>query len=298
MVMDLEKQLDTIYRWFQATFDSYGQYHIEKEAGKSSGAKPIHDWVFSKFFAVTMPKFGEHILLARQGFRETGKIYRQRVYLFHVNEKEGCVENKIFKLKDESLFEKAEQDPSVVTGLDPSSDAECMDGCSVFWEYLEGKNLFHGATKEGSCRFESNFFPGKTIIATSDIFVGPNHLWTLDRGVDTDGNKIYGFKSDEHHKFILCRTYDGIARFVNEDATTEVVLHNQGGEARVGDTGYVVKLAQVVEPDAGDHPSVLRLSVHKDGEDEPLGMAVSDPDSVVIGGVFAKNLYIHLRKRS
>ena len=51
-------------------------------------------------------------------------------------------------------------------------------------------------------------------------------LWTLDRGVDTDGNKMYGFKCDEHYKFLRYSMYKGIA-IVNK-AEYEVTLNNQG----------------------------------------------------------------------
>lgn len=295
LAMDLEQQRNLIYLWFQGTFDNHKQCQYEKALEKRDGIEALHDWVFSKFFAADVPKIGTHVLLARQGFKESGQVYRQRLYAFHINVEEGCVENQIYKLNDESLFEKAEQDPSVVSDLDPSTDAECVDGCSVLWKYLPQENQFHGSTREGMCRFESRFFPGKTIIASSDIFIGPDHLWTRDRGVDTEGEKVYGFKSDEHHKFLRCTSYKGFVHVRKEGQIREVVVHNQGGEARIDDMKYSVKLAQSTELDT--KANVLKLSVLRDGKDEVVGLALSDPDVDVIGGVFGDDIEIRIFKQ-
>ena len=158
------------------------------------------------------------------------------------------------------MFEWLEQEPSLLAGLDPSMDAEKMEGCSLLWEYLPDEHRFHGRTREGTCRFPSTTIPGKTIIGLSDAFIGSNHLWTRDRAVDLDGNKIYGFTSDEHHKFLHCRTYKGTIRFGPEQEL-EVIIHNQGQKFRIGDTEYFLKLAQSTELETKATPTALKLGV-------------------------------------
>ena len=292
MSMDLEKQLELIYQWFQKKFDNHMQCQFERELQKRDGSEPLHGWVFSVLTAASAPRVGTHVLLAKRGFRDTGKIYRRRMYSFHVNEEAGRVQNDIYRLKDESLFDRFEEDPSVVSSLDPSSDAEKIEGCSISWEYLPDKNCFHGTVAAGTCQFQSTYFPGKTIIATSDTIIGPDYMWTRDRGVDLDGNKMYGFKSDEHHKCLQCTPYKGVVSFGTEKQTQEIVIHNQGGEMKIGEAKCSVKLAQSV--DLESRATVLRLSVHRDGQDEAVGMALADPDSSVIGGVFAGGVKVHL----
>ena len=174
--MDLEKQLELIYQWFQNKFDNHMQCQYEKEIQKRDGIEALHDWVFSVFTAANIPKVGTHVLLAKQGFKATGEVYRRRMYSFRINTEAGRVENDIYRLKDESLIDKFEQDPSVVADLDPSTDAEKIEGCAMLWEYLPDKNCFHGTTAEGTCRFKSKLFPGKTIVPSSDTFIGPGHL--------------------------------------------------------------------------------------------------------------------------
>ena len=280
--MDLQRQLDLLYERFQGTFDNHMQCQLEKELQKRDGTDPVHDWVWKRVFPVDVPNLGPRVLLERQGFRATGQIYRQRLYKFRINAGEGCVENEIYKLKDESLFERAESDPLVVAQLDPQVDIECMEGCSVYWKYLQEENRFHGTTMEGKCRFASKFFPGKTIIASSDIYIGPEELWTHDRGVDTDGNKMYGFKSDEHHKFVRCTMYKGNVTL--EGQSQEISLHNQGGEAKVGETNYSVTLAQAIDVDT--KIETLRLSLLN--RSDVMGMTMTDPNVCLIGGKFGE----------
>ena len=114
--MDLEKQLELIYQWFQNKFDNHMQCQYEKEIQKRDGIEALHDWVFSVFTAAKIPKVGTHVLLAKQGLKATGKVYRRRMYSFRINTEVGRVENEIYRLKDESLIDKFEQDPSVVYG--------------------------------------------------------------------------------------------------------------------------------------------------------------------------------------
>ena len=288
---DLKEQLELIYNWFQGTFDNNCQYQLENEVQKREGTEPVHEWVWTKFFAANVPNFGDHVLFARQGFHATGQVYRQRLYKFQINGEEGCVMNQIYKLKDESWFEKAENDPSSVEDFDPISGAECLEGCGVYWKFLPEENRFHGTTKEGTCCFESKFFPGKTIIASSDIYISSSELWTQDRGVDTDGNKMYGFKSDEHHKFLHCGVYKGSAKF--EGSVLEVTLHNQGEEVKL-DNKYVIKLEQAIEVET--RGKVLRLSVHAEGREEAIGKVTSDWNASMIGGEFS-NIRIKLEKK-
>ena len=287
---DVKEQLELIYSWFQGTFENNCQCQLEKEVQKREGTEAVHDWVWSKFFAANAPKFGDHVLFARQGFCATGQVYRQRVYKFQINSEEGCVMNLIYKLKDESWFEKAEKNPSSVADLDPATDAECLEGCGVYWKFIPEENRFHGTTKKGRCRFESKFFPGKTIIASSDIYLDSSELWTLDRGVDTDGNKVYGFKSDEHHKFLHHDIYKGSAKY--EGNVREVTIHNQGEEVKLDDK-YVMKLEQAIEVETKE--KVLRLSIYAEGQEEAIGKVIGDWNARMIGGEFS-NIKIQLER--
>ena len=265
----------------QGTFDNNCQCQLEKDVQEKGGPEAVHDWVWCKFFRVDAPKFGNHVLFARQAFSTTGQVYRQRLYTFQLDNEDRCLTSQIYKLKDESWFEKAEENSSCAADLDPVNDAEFLDGCGVYWNFLPDESRFHGATKEGMCRFESRFFPGKTIIASSDIYLSPRELWTLDRGVDTDGNKMYGFKSDEHHKFLRREVYKGCIEY--EGDVLEVTVHNQGGEVTLNGK-YVMKLEQAVEVETKD--KVLRLSVHAEGQEKAVGKTMADWNATEINGDF------------
>ena len=287
---DLKQHLELIYSWFQGTFDDNCQIQVEKEVQKREGIEPVHDWVWVKFFAATAPKFGDHVLLIRQGLHSTSQVYRQRLYKFQINSEEGCVMNQIYRLKDESWFENAEENPSCLAHLDPNTDAECLEGCGIYWRFLPIENRFHGTTKEGKCCFESKFFPGKTIIASSDVYLSSSELWTLDRGIDTDGNKMYGFKSDEHHKFLRCVVYKGSAEY--EGCVQEVIIHNQGRAVRLFNK-YIMKLEQQIEIETKD--KVLKLSIYSEGKEDIIGKAIFDWNAGMVDREFG-NIKVHLER--
>uniref|UniRef100_A0A1X7VBR9 Uncharacterized protein n=1 Tax=Amphimedon queenslandica TaxID=400682 RepID=A0A1X7VBR9_AMPQE len=272
---DLEKQIELVYKWLLGKFDNNYQYITEKERD----GDPTHDPVFSRFFAVDAPKFGAYVLVARQGLHETDQVYRQRIYALQINSEEGCVMNQIYRLKDESWFDKIEKDPTSAVHLDPLADAECMEGCGVYWTFLPEENRFHAATKEDTCRFESKLNPGKTVIANSDIYLSSTELWTRDRIVDTDGNKLFGFKSDEHHKYRRCEMYKGKAEY--DGGSEEVSVHNQGGKVNLGN-GVTIVLEEAF--DFVMNCKILRLSFLK--ADKQIGVAFFSCDATTIGAKF------------
>lgn len=90
---------------------------LKKNYRKERAPSPCMIGSGPSFFVASVPKFGDHVLFARQGFHATGQVFRQRVYKFQISSEEGCIMNKIYKLKDEAWFEKAEKDPSSVAEL-------------------------------------------------------------------------------------------------------------------------------------------------------------------------------------
>ena len=68
---------------------------------------------------------------------------------------------------------------------------------------------------------------------------------------------MYGFKSDEHHKFLHCDVYKGSAKY--EGSVREVTIHNQGEEVKL-DNKYVIKLEQAIEVETRE--KALRLNVY------------------------------------
>ena len=97
--------------------------------------------------------------------------------------------------------------------------------------------------------------------------------------MDTDGNKLYGFNCETHHKFLHCVTYKGRVEY--GDQSDEVSVHNQGGKAKLGD-GTTVKLEQAYVMNC----KVLQLSFLKEQE-EPIGVVLSSWDASQIGGLIA-----------
>ena len=298
MMLSLSEQIATIYQWLQGRYDTYTQWQAEKTAYENgSGLEPVHDWVQTHIFPLKVPALGSHVLGVRQGFRK-GELYRQRLYRFKICEEEGCVINYCYKLKNETLFEKAEFDPSALVDIN-SDDTELIEGGTVYWEYIEKEQRFHASTKEGACRFISSYAPGKTIIATSDVYLKKDELWSLDRGVDTDGNKIYGFKSNIHHKFTRCALFKG-ELIVNKEVR-KIELHDQGGEtqATFGSQTFTIILGQIEYTKDGPlrGAKLLQLSLFKEGQEEAVWSTVCDHGSKLVGGL-SQAMEVYLERSS
>ncbi len=97
------------------------------------------------------------------------QTYRQRVYCFYVNAEEQRLFMEVYRLNDETLFDKSEEDPSVLSDLDPKKDGSVIPGGQLTWVYSPEEKWFHATMKKDTCRFESRIFPGKTVIVNSDM---------------------------------------------------------------------------------------------------------------------------------
>ena len=60
VAMDLERQRDILYQWFQGEFYNFQQWQYEKEMERKGCGEAVHDSVFSMFYNVSVPKIGTH----------------------------------------------------------------------------------------------------------------------------------------------------------------------------------------------------------------------------------------------
>ncbi len=109
--------------------------------------------------------------------------------------------------------------------------------------------------------------------------------------MDTDGNKLFGFKVDEHHKFLRRTFYQGTVTVAGQPQ--ELSLHNQGGRVDVTASGRAVELAQVGEKE----DMILKLSVLEEGKEDAVAEVITDPGAKVIGGKLG-GLEIFLQKQN
>ena len=284
----LEDDLELMMRWFAGEFDNNQQVQAQKEMEEPP--EQPHDWIHSIFTPVDLPAFGDHVFYVEQYMDgDPGKIYRNRLYSFAINEEEQAIQLTIYSFPDAKAAVGAHEDPSKLSGASPET-LRTVPGCEVYWT-LEG-DRFLGEMKEDACRIDSKRL-GKTIIIDDDLVLTEDEIWISDRAVDEDGNWVFGNKEGIHHK--LKRSHDFTCWTVvkNEGGEEEYTvlrglrLHDQGGLATVTREGeepttYTVQLEQRVYSGERSLP-VLKLAVYEEGEEKSLAYAWAEPTSTNIG---------------
>lgn len=197
----LEKDLKLITQWFAGYFDNREQ--VAEEKAKNTELELIHEQIHGIFATVEIPAFGKNVLYVKQYMDDDPtKVYRQRIYSFHTNEKEEAIELRIYAFLDDEAYMDAHLEPSKLSGLTPEK-MSFKQGCELYWQ--RKSNHFIGYMKEGACRVCSKK-TGKIITITDDCYLDGEQLWIRDRAIDEDGNYVFGHKGNIHHK--MKKQYD------------------------------------------------------------------------------------------
>jgi len=191
----LEQDLNLIMKWFAGYFDNREQ--VTEEKAKNTEPELIHEQIHGIFAPVEIPAFGENVLYVKQYMDDDPtQIYRQRIYSFHVNEKEEAIELRIYAFLDDEAYIDAHLEPGKLSELTPEK-MTFKQGCELYWQ--RKGNHFIGYMKEGTCQVCSQK-TGKIITITDDCYLDREQLWIRDRAFDEDGNYVFGHKGNIHHK--------------------------------------------------------------------------------------------------
>lgn len=191
----LEKDLKLITQWFAGYFDNREQVAAEK--AQNTEPELIHEQIHGIFARVEIPAFGKNVLYVKQYMDDDPtKVYRQRIYSFHANEKEEAIELRIYAFFDDEAYMDSHLEPSKLSGLTPEK-MSFKEGCELFWQ--RKGNHFIGYMKEGACQVCSKKL-GKIITITDDCYLDGEQLWIRDRAIDEDGNYVFGHRGNIHHK--------------------------------------------------------------------------------------------------
>lgn len=289
-----EKDFRTFLSWFEGEFDSGEQVAFADELGIPKDAVP--ERIHSIFRRVNLPAFGEHVFYVEQYLDgDPAKIYRQRLYVFSLDEQEQAIKLVIHIPPDPKALVGAHRDPSKLTGLTPEM-TRSPPGCEVYWR--RRGDAFLGDMKPGACTFKSER-SGKTIVVSDDLYLDDDEIWIHDRAVDADGGYVYGNKAGipnklrkvHHFRCWLSVKRDGLADDARGAWTfdRDIAVHD-GGElvwvktdarpARVG-----LKIRRPVWP-SGPNQDSLVLYVHDEGAADPqraVSYGWADPGATRLG---------------
>lgn len=290
----LEKDLRILLGWFEGEFDNNEQVAFADQLGIPRDAVP--ERIHSIFKSVELPAFGEHVFYVEQYLDgDPGRIYRQRLYSFDLDEAESAIRLSIHIPPDPARLAGAHRDPTKLEGLTPAATRSPV-GCEVYWR--RQADSFVGDMKLGACTFESQR-SGKTVVVSDDLYLDDDEIWIHDRAVDAQGMHVYGNRAGIPHKLKKVRPFrcwlsvrrEGVAAEEPSAWTfdRDIAVHD-GGELVWTATGarqaaVGLKIRRPVWP-SGPNQDSLVLYVHDRAAEDPeqaVSYSWADPGAERIG---------------
>ena len=199
----LDKDFQTMMAWFPGVYDNQEQVYFEAEQEVDEALR--HERIHHVFEPVDLPAFGEHVFYVQQHLNDDpAQIYRQRIYAFRPDYKEGAIRLTIHIPNDVASLVDAHIDPAKLSGLSPEQ-TRVLTGCDVFWR--RQSNHFVGYMTPNACSYVSSE-SGKRIIFNDDLLLTEEALWISDRAQDEEGNRVFGHPTGVPHKNRKARRFE------------------------------------------------------------------------------------------
>lgn len=178
---DSRRDLDSLVVWMTGSFSSASQ------AAADSTYRDIRLHMTPIWADLTKASPGTHWLYVEQAEASTPeKPYRQRVYRVTTPNQNRSFRSEVFEIPGPERFVGAWKDLGLLKSLTPES-LSVRDGCTVYLARGEGK-FYTGGTLGSQC--ESRL--GDAAYATSVVKITPTRIESWDRGLDSQGNQVWG----------------------------------------------------------------------------------------------------------
>ncbi|GAB5455219.1 MAG: hypothetical protein Hens2KO_14480 [Henriciella sp.] len=186
-IADLQSNLDEMLSWFPGVYDNYEQ--IESERSSNTPEALRHRHLNHTFFPVEIAGIPGRQLYAQQyQNHDASDIYRQRIYSFESDPDEGAVRLTIYTPNTPEDLVDIHLAPERQATLD-ASDFFLKPGCEVYWTREEDR--FEGYLKPKACSYYSTRYETQVYLEET-LTLSPDALRLNDRGVDGDGNLVFG----------------------------------------------------------------------------------------------------------
>lgn len=288
----LDGDLDLLLKRFPGDYDNYLQW--EKEIEDNVTISQQHGHLHSIFYGpVNLPSFGEHVFYVQQYTDGTPtKIYRQRLYVFSLNQTSNDIVLSFFTFLDPAKYVDAQKDPEKLSKLTRSETAPASDKCNV--HIVRHGDIFVGSTTKECVVVDHR--SGKSIRIEDNNQFGKDFVSIHERGFDVEtGTQIFGNPTpDVLNRTRAARRFSGYVAL--ESSTGAYQLMSNVSVWDVGQivpvvtddgvrTKYAVEIAYCTYPN-GDN--VLKIAMHEtgfvhDGKVVPVAYAWSQPDATQIG---------------
>jgi hypothetical protein len=198
----LDRQQDADFQqflsWWAGDYDNLAQVQSQ-HAAASPGERNRPTLLFIR--KVDLAAFGSEVFYGEwQDADEPGRITRQRIYAFQVNEADGKLRLNLHVWPPDPAFIArtggAHLDPRKLEGVTPA-DMRGLKGCDVFFDRNGGE--FAGAMKKGACAFPA---PDVTpVYSWSQMKLTANRFSYLDGWFHQDSGKPYRRFTDAWYEF-------------------------------------------------------------------------------------------------
>lgn len=204
----LEKDLEQIMAWWPGSYNNDRQIAaVEQAAAAASGNYTGEVWraddtgfggylhVTSHYFRLDLADIGDHVLYVEE-YRDGSpdKIYRQRIYLLSIDEKEQTIRVNLATFKDREKYLGAYKDLSMLEGLTKDDISPFPEVCDLLVE--QRGNRYHMKMAHNACAFGGQAFSYEAVV-TGDEFWFRDKITRLDDDVIVMTMANYNFhKSD------------------------------------------------------------------------------------------------------
>ncbi|WP_179957565.1 chromophore lyase CpcT/CpeT [Exilibacterium tricleocarpae] len=286
----LEADFARLLSWFGGEYNNYEQVWQQQVDGLEGDA--LHEHIHHIFLPVSAPNIGTHTYFVKQytdGDYEA--VYRQRLYHFTQNPRQGAIQLTIYSFKEEHKYRYTDRNPDLIRAI-TLEELRTVPGCEVYWKY--NGEYFDGHMQAQACHFYSTRSK-KEIYITDTLRLTATEIWIGDKAYDAGGNKIFG--RDEPHKNRKVRYFKGWMGLqrqkVDPDAAPEewvfvkeFSIHNEGQIVPIFDdvgnkTGYSVQLARLTYQNT--RQPILKLGLIEDASGKTVTYIWSEVGSRRLG---------------
>ncbi|MEM7640101.1 MAG: CpcT/CpeT family chromophore lyase [Pseudomonadota bacterium] len=183
----LDQHLDEMLTWFPGVYDNFEQIESERESDLEANLRHRH--LNHTFYPVAIPGIPGRQLYAQQyQHHDPANLYRQRIYSFEPDAEEDAIRLTIYTPESPDALTDIHLSPDRQAAM-TADDFILKPGCEVYWKRAEDQ--FEGYLKPKACsyystRYETQVYLEETLTLRRDA------LLLNDRGVDGDGNLIFG----------------------------------------------------------------------------------------------------------
>jgi len=198
----LEVELNTLIRWVVGDFDNQQQVVRSDNFLVESTPDPSRapDLLFPVFALVEAPALGRHVIYLQWPIGSPeGRLQRQRIWAFEIDESRNAVMMDFFTLRDPDRWRDAQLDRRFALRSITRDDLIAYpSACRL--PFRRHADVFIGEIPRGECRIISQQTRTDMMI-NAQIVIGRDQVWYEESGVRQDGSVVFKVPASGSYQF-------------------------------------------------------------------------------------------------